>query len=115
MTTNKEEQDRLRMPGEEPTDADLRTDAELTRQELAETVAALGDRTHVKDRVQAATRQRMEQVEAAGTGLVGKLPDPVAQKLLPVWVIMIRRPAIPLGGIAAAITALMVWSKVRNR
>jgi ATP-dependent Lhr-like helicase len=39
MTTHKDEADRLRMPGGEPTDDDLRTDAELTRRELAETVA----------------------------------------------------------------------------
>ncbi len=39
----------MRMPGEEPTDDDLRVDAELTRQELAETVAALSDEGRRED------------------------------------------------------------------
>jgi hypothetical protein len=115
MTTHKEEVDRLRMPGDEPTDADLRTDAELTRKELAETIAALGERMQVKARLQAAARQRMERVQAAGTELVGRLPDPVAQKVQPVWVTMVQRPAIPLGGLAAMFLVLRVVSKIRHR
>jgi hypothetical protein len=85
--------DRVRMPGDGPTDEDLRTDAELTRQELAETVVALGDRLDVKTRVRIATRRRAEAVRATVS----------------------RRPAIPLGGLAALLTTLVVWLKIRHR
>ena len=111
---DKKQEDRLRMPGEEPTDEDLRTEAELTRQELAETVAALGERADVKARVQTAAKERAEAVRAGGAELVDKLPDPVAAKVQPVWTTVSRRPAIPLGGLAALLVALFVWLRVRK-
>lgn len=113
--THEEQADRMRMPGGEATDDDLRTDAESTRQELAETVAALGDRMDVKTRVQTAAKQRAEAVQAGGAELVDKLPDPVAAKVAPVWRSVSQRPAIPLGGLAALLAALVVWLKIRNR
>jgi hypothetical protein len=115
MTSRKDQADRMRMPGEEPTDDDLRVDAELTRQELAETVAALSDKADVKTRVQRATKERVEAVQAGGTQLVSKLPDPVAEKIQPVWTSVSRRPAIPLGGLAALLATLLVWLKIRRR
>jgi hypothetical protein len=115
MTTRKQQEERTRMPGEEPTDEDLRTDAELTRQELAGTVAALGAKADVKGRVQAAAKQRTEAIQAGGAELVDKLPDPVAEKVRPVWMSASNRPAIPLGGLAALIAVLLVWLKVRKR
>lgn len=115
MTSHKQQTDRMRMPGEEPTDADLRTEAELTRQELAETVAALGAKTDVKSRVQTAARQRVEAIQTGGAEMVGRLPEPVAQRMRPVWTTVSHRPAIPLGGLAALVAALLVWLKIRKR
>jgi hypothetical protein len=115
MTTKKEQADRMRMPGEEPTDEDLLTDAELTRQELGETVAALGAKMDVKTRVQAAAKEKADAVRAGGAELVHKLPDPVAQKVEPAWQRLSRRPAIPLGGLAALIAGLTIWLKIRKR
>ena len=115
MTTKKEQADRMRMPGGEPTDEDLLTDAELTRQELGETVAALGAKMDVKTRVQEAAKEKADAVRAGGAQLVHKLPDPVAQKVEPAWETVSRRPAIPLGGLAAVLVALLVWLKIRKR
>lgn len=111
----KEQADRMRLPGSEPTDEDLRTDAELTRQELAETVVALGERLDVKTRVQSAAKHRAEAIQAGGAELVDKLPDPVAAKVAPVWRTVSRRPVIPLGGLAALLAALLIWLKIRSR
>ena len=101
-------------PGAAPTDEDLRTEAELTRQELAETVTALGAKADVKGRVQAAAKQRAEVIQSGGDELVDKLPDPVAERVRPAWTTMSRRPAIPLGGLAALIVALLIWLKIRK-
>jgi len=103
------------MPGSEPTDEDLRTDAELTRQELGETVAALGAKMDVKTRVQEAAKEKADTVRAGGTELVNKLPDPVAQKVRPAWEGMSRRPAIPAGGLVALVVALLIWRTIRRR
>lgn len=115
MTPHKQRDDETRVPGEEPTDNELQAEAEQTREELAETVAALGAKTDVKGRVQTAARQRAAAIQAGGTELVGKLPDPVAEKVQPVWTSVSHRPAIPLGGLAALIAVLLVWLKVRKR
>jgi len=115
MTTRKEEADRMRLPGGEPTDEDLRTDAELTRQELAGTITALGAKMDVKTRVRAAARQRAEAIQAGGAELVHRLPDPVAAKVEPVWTTVSHRPAIPLGGLVALLVTLLVWLKIRKR
>ena len=113
--TSHEHDERTTMPGAEPTDEDLRTDAELTRQELAETVTALGAKADVKSRVQTAAKQRAEAIQTGGDELVSKLPDPVAERVLPVWTTMSQRPAIPLGGLAALFAALLIWLKIRKR
>jgi hypothetical protein len=114
MTTRKEHVDRMTPPGGTPTDEDLRVDAELTRQELAGTVAALGARMDVKSRVRVAARQRAEAIRAGGAELVRKLPDPVAAKVEPVWTAVSHRPAIPLGGLAAVLVTLLVWLRLRS-
>src|ERR1700741_2779815 len=101
-------------PGAAPTDEDLRTEAELTRQELAESVTALGAKGDVKGRVQAAAKQRAEVIQSGGDELVDKLPDPVAERGRPAWAPMSRRPAIPLGALAALIVALLIWLKIRK-
>jgi hypothetical protein len=93
MTSHKDSADRMRLPGEEPTDDDLRVDAELTRQELAGTVAALSDKADVKSRMRRAAKERVEAVQTT----------------------MSRRPAIPLGGLAVLLATLLVWLKLRRR
>lgn len=113
MTTHKHD-DRMRRPGEGPTDEDLRTDVELTHQELAETVAALGTKADVKTRVRTAARERAEAIRTRGTELADTLPDPVARVVRPVWTTVSRRPAVPLGGVAVLAGALVVWLKVRR-
>lgn len=103
MTTKKqqkEQAERMRLPGEEPTDEDLRTDAELTRQELGETVAALGERLDVKTRVRTATKQRAEAVK---------------QRAEAVRDTMRHRPVIPVGAIAVLIATLLIWLKIHRR
>ncbi|MCT2581643.1 DUF3618 domain-containing protein [Actinophytocola gossypii] len=106
--------DRMVMPGGEPTDEDLRHDVELTREELAHTVAALGEKADVKGRVRAEAHRRAEHARTKGDELVGKLPDPVATKVAPAWHTASHRPAIPLGTLAALIAALLVWLKIRK-
>lgn len=100
MTTKKEQDDRMRLPGGEPTNEDLRMDAELTRQELGETVAALGEQLDVKTRVRTAAKQRAEAVK---------------QRAVAVRDTMRRQPAIPAGGIAVLIATLLIWLKIRRR
>lgn len=117
--------DRLRMPGQEPTDEDLRHDAELTRQELAETVAALGAKADVKGRVQKVAHERAEQLRERGDELadqlrerggelVDKLPHPVATKVRPVVANATRKPLIPLVSIAAFLLLLRFLLKRRG-
>ncbi len=115
MTTHEERSERLRMPGEEPTDADLRTDVELTRRELAGTVAALSAKADVRTRMREAARQRAEAVRAGGAELVDRLPDPVARRVRPVWAAAADHPAVPLGGLAVLAAGLTVWLRVRGR
>jgi hypothetical protein len=105
---------RMTMPGEAPTDEDLRHDAELTRQELAETVSALGDKADVKARAQRVAHEKHEELQAKGDELVDKLPDPVATKVRPVVDGATRRPYIPLAGLLALLVALRIWLKRRN-
>jgi uncharacterized protein DUF3618 len=112
--TGTPEQDRLTMPGQPPTDEDLRLDAELTRQELADTVAALGAKADVKARVQKVAHDKTEALQERGAELVDKLPDPVAQKVRPVVAGATRKPLIPIAGLLAILIALRIWLKRRN-
>lgn len=112
--THKQEKDRLTMPGAEPTDEDLRHDAELTRQELAETVVALGHKADVKGRVQDAAHKRAEALRERGDVLVDKLPDAVATKVRPVVDIATRKPLIPLASLVAPLLVLKVWLSRRK-
>lgn len=107
------ERDRLTMPGEPATDEDLRHDAELTRQELADTVAALSAKADVKGRVQHAAHEKAEALRERSDELVDKLPDPVATKVRPVVAGAVRRPLIPLAGLLALLLALRFWLKRR--
>ena len=106
--------DRMTMPGEAPTDEDLRQDAELTRQELAETVGALGEKADVKARVQRAAHEKTEALREKGDELVDKLPEPVATRARPVVDGAARRPYIPLAGLVALLVVLRVWLKRRH-
>lgn len=110
---NSKEHDRLTMPGAEPTDEDLRHDAELTRQELAETVSALGAKTDVKGRVQKAAHEKADALRERSDELVDKLPDPVATKVRPVVTGATRRPAVPLAALLAFLAVLWIWLKRR--
>jgi hypothetical protein len=108
------DKDRLTMPGQGPTDEDLRRDAELTRQELAQTVAALGEKADVKARVQKAAHEKTEALRERGDELVEKLPDPVAARIRPVVTGATRRPMVPLAGLIAFILALRFWLRRRS-
>jgi hypothetical protein len=110
MTTERE---RLTMPGEPATDEDLRHDAELTRQELAETVAALSAKADVKARVQHVAHEKAEALRERGDELVDKLPEPVAEKVRPVVTSAARKPLIPLAGLVALLLVLRFWLKRR--
>jgi len=108
-----DEQDRLTMPGQGPTDEDLRQDAELTRQELAQTVAALGEKADVRARVQKATHEKAEALRERGDELVARLPDPVATRVRPVVTGATRRPVVPVAGLIAFLLVLRFWLRHR--
>jgi hypothetical protein len=112
--TSKEQQDRLTMPGGQPTDEDLRHDAELTRQELAETVAALGAKADVKGRVQRVAHEKAEELRERGDELVDKLPDQVATRVRPVVTSATRKPMVPLASLLAFLLVLRMWLKRRR-
>jgi hypothetical protein len=57
MTRTSPERDRYALPAEAPTDEDLRHEAELTRQELGETLAGLLSVMDVKAQAAAKLRQ----------------------------------------------------------
>jgi hypothetical protein len=111
---NAKDTDRMAMPGGAPTDEDLRHEAELTRQELAETVSALGEKADVKARAQRVAHEKAEELREKGDELVAKLPEPVAAKVRPVVDGATRRPMIPLAGLLALIIALRVLLKRRR-
>ena len=114
MTTTPKTPKTPETPEQEPTEEDLRVEAEHTRQELADTVAALSDKADVKTRVKTAAAQRTEAIQAGGEELVDKLPDPVAERVRPMWRTVSNRPVIPLAVLAALLVALLVWLKVRK-
>src|SRR4051794_24471259 len=114
-----DERDRMTMPGQAPTNEDLRMDAELTRQELAETVAALGDKVDVKARAQhkaeelkARALEKNEEVKVKAQEksdeLVAKLPPPVATRVRPAVDVATRNPAVTAGAAAGFIALLIV-------
>jgi hypothetical protein len=105
---------RMTMPGEAPTDEDLRLEAELTRQELAETVSALGEKADVKARAQRVAHEKAEELRVKGDELVAKLPEPVATKVRPVVDGATRKPLIPLATLVALLIALRIWLKRRH-
>lgn len=109
------ENGRMTMPGDAPTDEDLRQDAELTRQELAETVSALGEKADVKARAQRVAHEKAGELREKSDELVGRLPEPVATRVRPVVDGAARRPVIPLAGLLALLVALRIWLKRRNR
>jgi hypothetical protein len=122
MTDKTTDKDRLTMPGQGPTDEDLRQDAELTRQELAQTMAALGDKVDVKarahdkaDELRERAHEKAEELRERGDELVNKLPDPVATRVRPVVTGATRKPMVPLASLVAFILVLRFWLKRRNR
>lgn len=108
------EHDRLTVPGAAPTDEDLRQDAESTRQKLAETVSALGEKADVKARVQRTAHEKAEELREKSDELVGKLPAPVATRVRPVVTGATRRPMIPLAALLAFVVALRMWLRRRH-
>lgn len=109
-----ENADRMTMPGEPPTDEDLRQEAELTRQELARTVSALGEKADVKARAQRVAHEKTEELREKGDELVAKLPEPVATRVRPVVDGAARRPYVPLAALIALLVVLRVWLKRRG-
>ncbi len=98
-----DKRERLTMPGEGPTDEDLRHDAELTRQEVVQTVAALVQKADVKARV----HDKAEQLRERGDELAEKLPEPVR----PAVTTATRRPLIP---VAALLVFVLVIRRIRK-
>jgi uncharacterized protein DUF3618 len=99
-----DEQERLTMPGQPPTDEDLRMDAELTRQELARTVAALGDKVDIKARA----HDKVEALRHRADELTEKLPE----RVRPVMATAVHRPMIPL---LAGVALLLVLRRLSKR
>jgi uncharacterized protein DUF3618 len=99
-----DKRERLTMPGEGPTDEDLRQDAELTRQELAQTVAALAEKADIKARV----HDKADELRERGDELAEKLPEPVR----PVVTTATRKPWIP---VAALLASVLVLRRLRKR
>ncbi|GAB3448157.1 DUF3618 domain-containing protein [Actinophytocola sediminis] len=112
--TDRRHEERMTMPGQPPTDEDLRNDAELTRQELAETVAALGEKVDVPGRVRDTVHESGQAIEHTGAVLVAKLPDPVEAKLAPAWRTVVHRPGLAVGGLTALIAVLVAWRQLRR-
>ncbi|HEX6358798.1 DUF3618 domain-containing protein [Actinophytocola sp.] len=110
MTDNDE---RLTIPAQPPTDEDLRQDADLTRQELAETVAALGEKADVKARVQRVAHDKAKELRQRGDELVDKLPDSVATRVRPVVTGATNKPMIPLATLIAFLLVLRFLLKRR--
>lgn len=113
-----EKNDRLTMPGQPPTDEDLRQDAELTRQELAQTVAALADKVDVKARVHDKTEEvkalahdKALELRVRGDELAERLPEPVR----PVVTTAARKPYIPLAVLIALVLLLRRMARRRAR
>ncbi|TDV57247.1 DUF3618 domain-containing protein [Actinophytocola oryzae] len=103
--TDRTEKDRLTMPGQPPTDEDLRTDVELTRQELAQTVSALSDKADIKARAQG----KVAELRTKGDELAEKLPEPVR----PVVTTATRKPVITLAALVALLVLLRQLLKRR--
>ena len=108
-----DDQERLTMPGQPPTDEDLRLDAELTRQELAQTVAALGDKVDVKARAHdkiEALRERGDELTQKlgerGDELTQKLPEQIRPAAEPVVSTVTRKPAVTLAVLLALVLVL---------
>lgn len=110
----RKETERLTPPGGEPTDEDLRHEAELTRQELAETVAALGHKADVKARVRQTAHEKAEALRERGDELVGKLPEPVAEKVRPVIDTSTRKPMIPVAAVVVLLVLLRLLLRRRR-
>jgi len=105
---------RMTMPGEAPTDEDLHQDAELTREELAQTVTALGEKADVKARAQRVAHEKAGELREKGDELVGKLPEPVATRVRTVADGAARRPVVPLAGLLALVIVLRILLKRRH-
>jgi hypothetical protein len=86
MTGNKQQQERLALPGQEPTEEDLRHDVDLTRRELAETVDALAAKADVKARVRSAKTDMKARMRYAS-----------------------RQPVTAVAGAAALIALIALW------
>jgi Protein of unknown function (DUF3618) len=106
-----DKQERLTMPGQAPTDEDLRLDAELTRQELAQTVAALGDKVDIKARA----HDKVEELRERGDELTRKLPEQIRPVAAPVVSTATRRPAVSLAVLLALVLLLRRLFRSKDR
>lgn len=112
--SGKQDRDRMVMPGDGPTDEDLRHDVDLTRQELADTVDALADKADIKGRARRAGQEKVTALHDRGQELAGRLPDPVAERVRPMLTAAARRPAATVGGLALLLVLLRVLSRRRS-
>jgi Protein of unknown function (DUF3618) len=114
VTSGKKQHEQATTPGDGPTDEDLRHEAEHTRQELAETVAALGEKTDVKNRIRKTAHDKAETLRVRGDELVDRLPEQVATRVRPVVTGATRRPMIPLAGVLGLLLVMLFWLKRRS-
>jgi hypothetical protein len=100
-----EQRDRLALPGEGPTDEDLRHEVELTRQELGDTVAELMYKVDMKARVREAAQRKLALLNDATNTAAGHAHD---------LAMTVRRHPVVIGGGALAMAALLVLLRVRR-
>jgi hypothetical protein len=100
-----EQRDRLALPGEAPTDEDLRHEVELTRQELGDTVAALMYKVDVKARMREAAQRKLALLHDATSTAAEQAHD---------LVMTARRHPVVIGGGALVMAALLVLLGIRR-
>jgi hypothetical protein len=93
-----EQRDRLALPGQGPTDEDLRHEIELTRQELGDTVAELAYKMDVKSRTREAAQRKLAQVHEVTASATES----------------VRRHRLVVGAGVLATVALLVILRIRR-
>ncbi|MEU3270320.1 hypothetical protein ABZ639_05710 [Saccharomonospora sp. NPDC006951] len=104
MTGDEHRRQRYALPGAEPTDDDLRLDAELTRAELAETAAAVLRKANVADRVRDTAADRAALLRGRVVAFAGRVRASAETSD--------ARPVLAWGGVLVVVLLLV---RVRRR